>query len=224
LVEPSHRSLVARRCRRDRTQAEDDGRKSFGKTSGQAGNCAPRGLTENAPVERFHSPIAGGLQPAGKGCAPSLTVVIRPRLPGAGAESRLPRGRQARSDLTRVKSDKKERAHNAQTDASEPHHASARRQGVCPKPDGSNPAAPAQGVMSDQKSSCGRFPRRTPRHGRGWTAGAAVGAGPRLVDGQIRQEGMGAPCADRVIEASSRSVAAGAAGRVRRRGWAGMTL
>jgi hypothetical protein len=205
------------------------------KTRGQAGNCAPRGLTENAPVERFHSPIAGGLQPAGKGRAPSLTAVIRPRLPGAGAESRLPRGRQARPsgqcpDLTRVKSDKKERARHAPTDASEPHHASARRQGACPKPEGGNPAAPAwgwrgiapaQGVMSDQKSSCGRFPRRTPRLWRGWMAGAAVRAGPRLVDGQIRQEGKGTPCDDRVIGASSRSVAAGAAGRVRRRGAGG---
>ena len=122
-METSQRSLVAHRCRRDRAQAEDNGRKSIGKPRGQAGNCAPRGLTENAPVERFHSPIAGGLQPAGKGRAPSPTAVIRPRLPGAGAESRLPGGRQARSDLSTDKSDKKERAHHATTKSSEPHHA-----------------------------------------------------------------------------------------------------
>jgi hypothetical protein len=42
--------------------------------------------------------------------------------------------------------------------------------------------------MSDQKSSGGRFPRRTPRPWRGWLAGAAVGAVPRLDAGQIRQE------------------------------------
>ncbi len=48
--------------------------------------------------------------------------------------------------------------------------------------------APAKGVMSDQKSSSGRFPRRTPRPWRGWMAGAAVGAVPRLDTGQIRQE------------------------------------
>ena len=97
---------MSRRCRHNRVQAEDNGRKSNGRPRGKAGNCALKGLTENAPVERFHSPIAGGLQPAGKGRAPSLTAVIRPRLPGAGAESRLPRGRQARPDLTRVKSGK----------------------------------------------------------------------------------------------------------------------
>ena len=59
-----------------------------------------------------------------------------------------------------------------------------------------NPAAPwvlarqraCWGVMSDQKSSRGRFPRRTPRPWRGWLAGAAVGALPRLDAGQIRQE------------------------------------
>ena len=59
-----------------------------------------------------------------------------------------------------------------------------------------NQAAPAwagaeracRGVMSDQKSSSGRFPRRTPRPWRGWLAGAAVGALPRLDAGQIRQE------------------------------------
>ena len=121
----AQRSLVSRRCRHNRVQAEDNRRKSFGKPRGQAGNCAPRGLTENAPVERFHGPIAGGLQPAGKGRAPSLTAVIRPRLPGAGAESRLPRGRQARPDLTLVKSGNKEGVRHAPTESSEPHHAPA---------------------------------------------------------------------------------------------------
>jgi hypothetical protein len=48
-------------------------------------------------VERFHGPIAGGLQPAGKGRAPSLTAVIRPRLPGAGALRACPgAGRRGR--------------------------------------------------------------------------------------------------------------------------------
>jgi hypothetical protein len=55
--------------------------------------------------------------------------------------------------------------------------------------------------MSDQKSSCGRFSRRTPRPWRGWTAGAA-GFVPR----QIRQKGMGAPGADRLIDVSSCSI------------------
>ena len=81
-METSHCILVSRRCRRNRVQAEDNGRKSFGKPRGQAGNCAPRGLTENAPVERFHSPIAEGRKPAGKGLSTLLTAVIRPRLPG----------------------------------------------------------------------------------------------------------------------------------------------
>ena len=93
----SNRIHVSRRCRRNRVQAEDNGRKSFGKPRGQAGNCAPRGLTENAPVERFHSPIAGGLQPAGKGRDPSPAAVIRPRLPGAGALRACPgAGRRGR--------------------------------------------------------------------------------------------------------------------------------
>ncbi len=110
-METSHRILVSRRCRRNRVQAEDNGRKSSGKPRGQAGNCAPRKLTENAPVERFHSTVAEGHKPAGKGSSTLLTAVIRPRLPG--------------------------RARNA----------------------------PAKGQ-----------------------AGAAVGAVPRLVNGQIRQE------------------------------------
>ncbi len=138
-MEASHRSLVARRCRRNLVQAEDDGRKSIGKTRGQAGNCVPRGLTENAPVERFHSPIAGGLQPAGKGRAPSLTAVIRPRLPGAGAESRLPRGRQARPDLTRVKSGKKDRARHSPSDSSEPHHVLDPPGKACPRVSAARP-------------------------------------------------------------------------------------
>jgi hypothetical protein len=44
--------------------------------------CVPRGPPENAPGERFHGPIAAGRKPAGKGPSPSLTAVIRPRLPG----------------------------------------------------------------------------------------------------------------------------------------------
>jgi hypothetical protein len=43
---------------------------------------APRGPPENAPGERFCGPIAEGRKPAGKGPAPGLTPVIRPRLPG----------------------------------------------------------------------------------------------------------------------------------------------
>jgi hypothetical protein len=149
-------------------------------------------------VERFHSPIAGGLQPAGKGCAPSPTAVIRPRLPGAGAESRLPRGRQARPDLTRVKSGKKERARHATAESSEPHHASARRQGVCPKPNGGKTAAP-RARPAGRRGRRGSTPacRRTnparrkgrtmrrPSHrslitlcrGRGGGAGATAGVG-----------------------------------------------
>jgi len=50
-------------------------------------------------VERFCGPIAEGRKPAGKGLATLLTAVIRPR---------LPKGRQARPDLTLVKSGKKE--------------------------------------------------------------------------------------------------------------------
>jgi hypothetical protein len=58
-------------------------------------------------VERFHSPIAEGRKPAGKGLSTLLTAVIRPRLPGR-ARNAPARGRQARPDLTPVKSGKEE--------------------------------------------------------------------------------------------------------------------
>jgi hypothetical protein len=81
------------------------------------------------------------LQPAGKGRAPSLTAVIRPRLPGGDERSEIvlwtisaknaaPVARLARPsgqcpDLTRVKSGKQERARHAPTGSPEPHHALA---------------------------------------------------------------------------------------------------
>jgi hypothetical protein len=52
-----------------------------GKRSGTR-NCARRGPTANAPVERLHGPIAEGRKPAGKGPSTGLTLVIRLRLPG----------------------------------------------------------------------------------------------------------------------------------------------
>jgi hypothetical protein len=57
-------------------------------------------------VERFCGPIAEGRKPAGKVLSTCLSAVIRPRLTGL-ARNAPARGRQARPDLTLVKSGKK---------------------------------------------------------------------------------------------------------------------
>jgi hypothetical protein len=88
-------------------------------------------------------------------------------------------GRQARPsgqgpDLTRVKSDKKERARHAPTDASEPHHALSRqgRRGGC---DGGG----GRGWIGERKVNARRQPLDFKRPGSCPAAGGASFAQPR---------------------------------------------